>query len=213
MSETIKLYGFWRSLATYRVRVALHLKGLSFEEISVDLLAGEQFRPEYEAVNPNHAVPTLLIDGQTLTQSLAIIEYLEETRTEVPLLPKAPAERAAVRSLSLLTIADAHPLIVPRVRRHVKETFGQNEEQVEDWARHWLRIGLDGFEARLTETPRAPFVFGATPGLADIAIASHAVGSQAFKIGLANYPKVAELFAFLSGHDAFAKARLRDPKA
>ena len=113
---SIKVYGFWRSIASFRIRVALKLKALPFEEISIDILQGEQFKPGYDAVNPEHVVPTFIHDGHTLYQSLAIMEYLDDVKPSPRLLPDDIKERAYARSLALMTIADAHPFTVPRVR-------------------------------------------------------------------------------------------------
>ena len=121
---SIQVYGYWRSIASFRVRVALRLKGLSFEEIPVDILSGEQFKPGYDDVNSEHVVPTFVHDGYSIFQSLAIIEYLDDIQSEPRLVPEDVKERAYARSLSLVVVADAHPLIVPRVRKHLAKTFG-----------------------------------------------------------------------------------------
>src|ERR1700761_7326140 len=123
-SMAIQIYGFWRSIATFRVRVALRLKGLPFEETSIDILTGEQFKPGYAAVNAERVVPTFIHDGHSVFQSLAIIEYIEDITPEPRLIPSDPKERAYARSLALMTIADAHPLVVPRVRNHLATAFG-----------------------------------------------------------------------------------------
>src|SRR6201981_3182245 len=116
---TITVYGFWRSIASFRVRVALRLKGLPFEEIPVDILSGEQFKADYAAVSAERVVPTFIHDGHSIFQSLAIIEYIEDIKPEPRLIPADPKERAYARSLALMTVADAHPLLVPRVRNHL----------------------------------------------------------------------------------------------
>ena len=116
---TIQIYGFWRSIATFRVRVALRLKGLAFEETPIDILTGEQFKPGYEAVNAERVVPTFIHDGHSVFQSLAIMEYIEDIKPEPRLIPLDAKERAYARSLALMTVADAHPLVVPRVRNHL----------------------------------------------------------------------------------------------
>src|ERR1700724_40016 len=120
---SIQVYGFWRSIASFRVRVALRLKGLSFEEIPVDILSGEQFKPGYDDVNAEHVVPTLVHDGHSIFQSLAIIEYLDDIQPEPRLVPEDAKQRAYARSLSLIAVADAHPLIVPRVRKYLVKSF------------------------------------------------------------------------------------------
>src|ERR1700741_2205587 len=189
----IRLYGFWRSIASFRVRVALKLKGLAFEEIPVDILAGEQFKPGYEAVNAERVVPTFIHDGHTLFQSLAIIEYLEEIQPEPPLLPPDPRERAYARSLALITIADTHPLITPRVRNHLVATFGADASAIEDWGRHWTTEGLATYERLLARRAPAPFALGAEPGVADICIAGQVVGAHFLKLELDPFPAVAAL--------------------
>lgn len=203
-SSTMKLYGFWRSIATYRVRVALRLKDVEFEEISVDLLAGEQFAPAYAAVNQAHAVPALVDNDLTLRQSLAIIEYLDERFPAAPLLPELLADRAYVRALALDTVADAHPLIVPRVRKQLAQTFSADAEAAETWARHWLSLGLETFEKALAKRPASPFVMGEAPGLADICIMSHLVAAQLFKAPLGDKPYLQKLRATCDAVEAFA---------
>src|SRR5947209_2603509 len=137
----IQLYGFWRSIAAFRVRVALRLKGLPFEEIPVDILSGEQFRPEYAAISAERVVPTFIHDGHSIFQSLAIIEYLDAIHPEPRLIPQDIKERAYARSLALMTVADAHPLAVPRVRNHLAKTFGADAHAIEAWGRHWTSEG------------------------------------------------------------------------
>ncbi|MDB5651621.1 MAG: maleylacetoacetate isomerase [Hyphomicrobiales bacterium] len=211
---TMKLFGFWRSIATYRVRVALRLKGIAFEETSVDLLTGEQFAPAYAAINQAHAVPSLVDNDLTLTQSLAIMEYLEERYPTPALLPELLSDRAYVRALALGTIADTHPLLVPRVRKQLAERFGANAEASEDWARHWLSIGLVSFEKALARRPPSPFVMGNEPGLADICIMSHLVAAQLFHAPLHDAPHLEALRATCSKVDAFATSHpLKQPGA
>src|ERR1700730_14307090 len=159
--------GFWRSIASFRVRVALKLKGLPFEEIPVDILSGEQFRPGYETVNAEHVVPTFIHDGHSVFQSLAIIEYLEDIQPKPRLLPADAMERAYARSLALVTIADAHPLVGPRCRNQLAKTFGADAEAIEDWGKHWTTEGLATYERLLARRAPAPFALGAEPGLAD----------------------------------------------
>jgi maleylpyruvate isomerase len=201
---TMRLYGFWRSIATYRVRVALRLKGVDFEEAPIDLLAGEQFAPAYAAINEAHAVPALVDQDLTLRQSLAILEYLDERFPSPALLPELLADRAYVRALALDTVADAHPLIVPRVRKHLAQTFGAGAEAAEEWAGHWLTIGLKTYEKALALRPPAPFIMGEAPGLADICVMSHLVAAQLFKAPVADMPHLARLRATCDGLEAFA---------
>ena len=190
---SIQVYGFWRSIASFRVRVALRLKGLPFEEIPIDILSGEQFNSGYDAVNPEHVVPTFIHDGQSLFQSMAIIEYLDDIQSEPPLLPRDAKERAYARSLALMNIADAHPLVVPRVRNHLAKVFGADAKAIENWGKHWTSEGLATYERLLARRAPAPFALGAEPGLADICIAGQVIGAHFLKLELGPYPLVAGL--------------------
>jgi maleylpyruvate isomerase len=175
------------------VRVALQLKGLAFEEIPIDILSGEQFKPGYEAVNAEHVVPTFIYDGHSVFQSLAIIEYLEDIQPKPRLIPQDPKERAYARSLALVTIADAHPLVVPRVRNHLAKTFGADARAIEEWGKHWTIEGLATYERLLARRAPAPFALGTEPGLADICIAGQVVGAHFLKLELGAFPAVARL--------------------
>src|SRR5664279_2149568 len=143
---SLRIYGFWRSIASFRVRVALRLKGLAFEETSIDILSGEQFKPEYAAVNAERVVPTFIHDGHAIFQSLAIMEYLDEIEPVPRLLPPDVRERAYARSLALVNIADAHPLVVPRVRSHLAKAYGADAAAIEAWGKHWTIEGLATYE-------------------------------------------------------------------
>jgi maleylpyruvate isomerase len=201
---SITVYGFWRSIASFRVRVALRLKGLPFEEIPIDILSGEQFKPEYAAVNDERVVPTFIHDGHSVFQSLAIIEYLDELQPEPRLVPKDAKERAYARSLALMTVADAHPLVTPRVRNHLAKTFGADAKAIEDWGRHWTSEGLATYERLLTRRPATPFALGPEPGLADICIAGQVVTAQYVKLELKDFPAVARLAEHCFKLPAFA---------
>ncbi len=212
--DDLVLYGFWRSIASYRVRVALRLKKLTFEERPIDLLAGAQSTPQFSAINAARSVPVLVGPGFVLTQSQAIIEFLDETCAEPKFLPPNPIERARSRALAQLTIADTHPLIVPSVRLQLHERFGADDDATTLWARHFLARGLATYETLLAATPPAPCINGTTPGLADIAVASHAVAVKLFGLSLETAPTVAKLFAHLSELPAFADSHpLRQPGA
>lgn len=209
---TIKLYSFWRSIASYRVKVALNLKGMEFEDISIDILSGEQFKPGYGDVNAEHVVPTLVHDGQSLFQSLAIIEYLDDIQPEPRLLPVDAKDRAYVRALALVAIADSHPLIVPRIRKHLAKAFDVDAHEIDAWARHWTLEGVTTYERLLSRRPAEPFALGETPTIADIAIAGQAITAQLFKLELKDFPKVQELAERCFALPAFAKAHpLRQP--
>jgi maleylacetoacetate isomerase len=201
---SIQVYGFWRSIASFRVRVALRLKELPFEEIPIDILSGEQFEPGYAAVNAERVVPTLIHDGHSLFQSLAIIEYLEDIQRKPRLIPEDAKERAYARSLALMTIADAHPLVVPRVRNHLAKTFGADAEAIEDWGKHWTNEGLATYERLLAKRPPAPFALGAEPGLADICIAGQVISAHFLKLELSAFPAVARLADRCFAMPAFA---------
>jgi maleylacetoacetate isomerase len=203
---TIQMYGFWRSIASFRVRVALKLKGLPFEETPIDILSGEQFKSDYDAVNAERVVPTFIHDGHSVFQSLAIIEYVEDIKPEPRLIPADPKERAYARSLALMTVADAHPLTVPRVRNHLAKTFGADATAIEQWAKHWTVEALGTYERLLTRRAPAPFALGAEPGLADICIAGQVVGSHYLKLDLAEFPVVAKLADRCFALPAFASS-------
>jgi maleylpyruvate isomerase len=190
---SIQIYGFWRSIASFRVRVALRLKGLPFEETPIDILSGEQFEAGYEAVNAERVVPTFIHDGHSVFQSLAIIEYLEDIQPKPRLIPQDPKERAYARSLALMTIADSHPLLVPRVRNHLAKTFGADAKAIEEWGKHWTTEGLATYERLLVRRAPAPFALGAEPGLADICIAGQVVGAHYLKLDLNAFPIVSRL--------------------
>ena len=203
---SIQIYGFWRSVATFRVRVALQLKELAFEEIPIDILCGEQFEPDYAAVNAERVVPTVVHDGHSLFQSLAILEYLDEIKPVPRLLPIDARERAYARALALVTVADSHPLLVPRVRHHLAEAFGADAKAIEEWCRHWTVDGLATCERLLARRAPAPFALGAEPGLADICLAGHTVTAQFFKVELREFPAVAKLAERCFAIPAFATA-------
>ena len=189
----IQVYGFWRSIASFRVRVALKLKGLAFEEIPIDILSGEQFKPGYDAINPEHVVPTFIHDGQSMFQSMAIIEYLDDIKPTPRLLPEDARERAYARSLALMNIADAHPLVVPRVRNHLAEALGADAKAIENWGKHWTNEGLATYERLLARRVPAPFALGTEPGLADICIAGQVVGAHFLRLELGAFPLVTGL--------------------
>lgn len=212
----MKMYGFWRSAAAFRVRIALNLKGLPYEETMIDLDAGDQRTPAFLSINPQAAVPALFIDdGAPLTQSLAILEYLEETYPEPALLPRDARGRARVRSLALLFAADHHPLIVPRIRRYLADTLGIEEDARTQWIRHWFREGLVQAEARLANEPQTGrFCHGDQPGMADLCLISQVMGARGFKVSTAEMPTIERIVEACLAIDAFATALpLRQPGA
>ncbi len=198
----MQLFGFWRSLATYRVRIALNLKGIPIPETPVDLDRGEQDHPRFRRINPMGAVPALVLeDGTVLTQSLAILEWLEETETLPALLPSEPIARARARALCAITAADTHPLIVPRVQRYLGGSWDEAARM--GWNRHWFTEGLTAYEAQVGP---GPFCCGDTPTLPDICLASHIVGAQRFEVDLTPYPAVRRIHEACAAMPEFARA-------
>jgi maleylacetoacetate isomerase len=164
----MKLYNYFRSSASFRVRIALELKGLPYEYVPVHLAKGEQKRDSYTSLSPTGLVPTLATDsGERLGQSMAIMEYLDETHPEPPLLPRDPLGRARVRALAQLVACDIHPLNNLRVLKYLVNDLKLDEEQKNTWYRHWVRIGLEAFERELAQLPPSTYSYGDTPTLAD----------------------------------------------
>jgi maleylacetoacetate isomerase/maleylpyruvate isomerase len=212
----MKLYGFWRSLASYRVRVALALKGIKAEEVSVDLLRGAQHANDYKVVNPQSVVPALVIDaGPPLFQSMAILEYLEETHPEPPLLPRDPRGRARVRGLALTVACDAHPLIVPRIRSYLEREMHLDEPARNRWLHHWTLLGLETLEAHLSkERETGRFCHGDTPTLADICLAGQLFAAGYFNVATNSVPTVTRIFQECMKIDAFDRSQpLKQPDA
>lgn len=204
----MKLHTYFRSSAAFRVRIALNLKGLAYDTDFVHIAKGEHRAPAYGALNPQALVPTLEDAGSLLTQSLAIIEYLEETRPQPALLPKDPLGRARVRSLSLLIACEIHPVNNLRVLQHLKRALGQNEEQVNAWYRHWIADGLAKFEAQLQGT-RGPgrFCHGDAPTMADCCLAPQVFNAQRYQCDTAPYPATMRAFAECMKIEAFDRAQ------
>ena len=214
----MKLYGFWRSLATYRVRVAMALKGLKAEEVSIDLLKGKQNTDEYLAVNPQGVVPALVLDegGPPLFQSLAILEYLDETHPQPPLLPRDPRGRARVRGLSLIAAADGHPLVTPRIRQYLEKEMRQDEAARNRWLGHWTMRALEAMEAHLArEKETGRFCHGDAPTMADICLAGQVVGATAyFKCDVSSVPTTLRIYEECMKLEAFSKPHpLKQPGA
>jgi maleylacetoacetate isomerase len=213
----MKLYTYWRSQASYRVRVALRLKGLTAETVSLDLLKGDQFEAAYRALNPEMVVPTLLDgDGPPLVQSLAILEYLEEKHPQLPLLPADLRARARVRGLAQMVAMDAHPFIVPRVRKYLEQELHLDEPARMMWLRHWLDAGSRAIEDALARDPRTGrFCHGEQVTIADICLAAH-LASAKMLCGqdAAPYPTAGRIFDTCMKIDAFALEHpLRQPGA
>jgi maleylacetoacetate isomerase len=206
----MKLYGFWRSLATYRVNVGLALKNIPVEStVSIDLLKGEQLNPDYKAVNPQAVVPSLVLDdgGPPLFQSLAILEYLEETKPQPPLLPKDPRGRARVRGLALIAAADGHPLVVPRIRVYLEKELRLDEAARNRWLAHWSMEALRAIESHLAkEKDTGRFCHRDAPTLADICLAGQVIGATAyFKCDVSDLPTVRRVYDECMKLDAFSR--------
>lgn len=212
---SVTLYGYWRSLAAFRVRAALNLKNIPYEEKLIDLSAGEQFSDSFHQLNPQHVIPLLDHDGKHITQSLAILEYIDENWVEKSLLPKDAYLKSRVRSLAQITIADTHPLIVPRVRRYLNETYGADEEQQANWARHWFTLGTKAIEDRLNQDDLSGnFCNGDEISIADIALTSHVIGAKLFQSDLTIAPKLMKIIGRCLEIEAIAKAHpLKQPGA
>ena len=214
----MKLYGLWRSLATYRVKVALGMKGMKVDEVSIDLLKGMQHQADYKAVNPQAVVPSLILDdgGTPLFQSMAIMEYLEETKPQPPLLPKDPRGRARVRGLALIAAADSHPLVTPRIRVYLEKELKLDEPTRNKWLMHWSLEGLKAIEVHLkTDKETGRFSHGDSPTIADICLAGQVIGATGyFKCDVSGVPTVMRIYEECMKIDAFSKAHpLKQPGA
>lgn len=199
------LYDYPRSSAAYRTRIALNLKGLAYERVTVDLPGGGQFRPEYRAVNAQARVPSLrLADGTVLVQSPAILEWLEETHPEPPLLPRDPALRARIRAVAAIIGCDIHPLNNLSVLNYLRDRLGQEKDGVRAWYHHWI---LEGFPAIEALIEAAPFCFGGTPTLADVYLVPQVANARRYHVPLDAFPKIVAAEAAAAALPAFAAAQ------
>jgi len=203
----MQLYSYFRSSAAYRVRIALALKGVAFEYVPVHLVKGEQRDDRYRAVNLQSLVPALIDEGRIFTQSLAIIEYLEERYPNPRLLPDAPAERARVRSIALSIACEIHPLDNLRVLQYLVRTLGVSEEAKNVWYRHWIDLGLSALESQLaSDRATGTFCHGETPSLADICLVPQLANARRYNISLDAYPTLTRIDSSCRALDAFAVA-------
>ncbi|MCK9908317.1 maleylacetoacetate isomerase [Microbacteriaceae bacterium K1510] len=212
----MKLFSFWRSLATFRVRIALNLKGITPDEIiEINLVKGDQRSEAFCKINPMMAIPSLVEeDGTVLFESLAILEYLDETHPNPPLLPKEPKARARARALAQIVACDTHPLIVPRVREYLAHEYKIDEAGVMKWGHHWHTQSLAALETHLKSPQTGRYCQGDQVTVADICLAGQAVGASYFKRDLAPYPTVKRIVDELFAIDAFARAHpLKQPGA
>ena len=205
----MKLYSYFRSSAAYRARIALNLKGLPYEYLPVHLVrdGGEQHAPAYRSVAPEGLVPVLVDGDTTVHQSLAIIEYLDETHPQPPLLPAGAAARAAVRAIALDIACDIHPLCNTRVLKYLGANCGLQKEGSEDWIRHWIGTGFAALETRLAHDPaRGAFCHGDAPTMADICMVGHVTAAINTSCDLVPYREVMRVFDTAMALPAFAKA-------
>lgn len=203
----MKLYGYFRSSAAYRVRIALALKGLSYESVSVHLTKGEQYGPEFSAINPQNLVPVVEDEGQLLYQSLAIMQYLDEKWPEPPLLPKERYARNRVRSLALITACEIHPLNNPRVLNYLTGKLGISEEQKLEWYQHWVSTGFSALEKRLAGEPHTGrFCHGDAPSFADCVLVPQMANAVRVKVDLMPFPTIRRINDECVKLEAFRKA-------
>ena len=203
----MQLYSFFRSGTSHRLRIALNLKGLATEYIAVDLRTEAHQSAEYKALNPQGLVPTLVKDGKVMTQSPAIIEWLEETHPTPALLPTTPDDRAHVRALAAMVACDIHPINNRRILEYLRHTLKTDEAAINTWCGHWITQGFDAYEALLAADPkRAGFSFGDRPGLADVYLVPQVESARRFKLDMARWPLIAAVDAACMALEAFQKA-------
>lgn len=209
MANDLVLYGYWRSSAAYRVRIALNLKGLPYEQRPVHLVqdGGQQHAPPYAALNPQELVPSLCDGGRTLTQSLAIMEYLDETRPGPALLPPDAASRARVRALAQLVACDIHPIGNLRVLQHLVAQFGAGDDGKAAWSRHWIATGFRALETMLArDDATGRHCHGDTPGLADACLVPQCYNALRWGVPLEDYPTIERIYRACEALDAFRAA-------
>ena len=202
----MKLYSYFRSSAAYRVRIALNLKGLPYETVPIHLIkdGGHNRRPEYRAVNPQMKVPAFITNsGETLIQSLAIIEYLDETHPQPPLLPKDPIARAKVRALAQIIACEIHPLNNTAPLRYLKNQLGQDQSAIDAWYHHWV---IEGFEALEVLIKPGPYAYGKDVTLADICLVPQVANARRLKVPLDKFPKIVAVDAACTALPAFDRA-------
>jgi maleylacetoacetate isomerase len=202
----MKLYGYYRSSAAYRVRIALNLKGLAYESVFVHLRRGEQRAPDYLKLNPQAFVPTLVEGDAALTQSLAIIEYLEEVHPKPALLPRDPPGRARVRALALAVACDIHPLNNLKILQYLQKELGLDQPARDAWYRRWVHDGFRAIETQLGGPETGRFCHGDRPTMADVCLVPQAYNAERLKVDLAPYPTIRRIVAEARALPAFALA-------
>lgn len=204
--STMKLHGYFRSSAAYRVRIALNLKGLTYDQASIHLRKGDQFSDAYRKLNPAGLVPALEDGPHVLTQSLAIVEYLEETHPSPPLLPRSPADRARVRAIALAIACDIHPLDNLRVLVYLEKRLGHDQKTRDAWFAHWIDLGFAAIERLLGDGRTGKFCHGDAPGLADLCLVPQVANAGRVNLDMTRYPTIARINAECAKLPAFQKA-------
>ena len=205
----MKLHNYFRSSASFRVRIALALKGLPYDYVSVHLARGEQLLEDFTQINGDALVPLLEVDGLRLTQSLAIIEYLEDTHPEPALLPQDPAGRARVRALAQSIACEIHPLNNLRVLKYLSNSLQLDEDQKNTWYRHWVRLGLEAIEKQLNHSPAGRFCHGYSPSLADCTLVPQIFNGKRFNVDFTGLDKTMAIFSACMELAAFQQAQPR----
>ena len=210
----LKLYDYWRSSAAYRVRIGLNLKGADYESVPVNIAPGkdEQFAPAYRTKNPQMRVPALETERGLLTQSLAILVWLDQTYPEPRFVPADPWDGAQVRAFALTIAADIHPLNNLSVLNRLKLEFSVGEDHTTEWYRHWIRVGFSALEHQAESRPQTPYVFGDAPGLADIMLVPQMANARRFDVDLSSFPRLAAWDEQARKHPAFIKAAPENQK-
>ena len=206
----IRLYSFWRSSAAYRVRIALNLKGLPYETVPVHLVkdGGEQHSTAFAELNPQELIPVLMHGNRVLRQSMAIIEYLEDTWPEPALMPTIVRDRQRVRALAQAIACEIHPLNNLRVQQYLEKTFKASEAQREEWTRHWIRVGFESFEKLLADNPSTgEFCEGDVPTMADCLLVPQVYNAVRFKVDMAPFPTIRRVNEACQALDAFQAAK------
>ena len=207
----MKLYGYFRSSATFRVRIGLNLKGLAYETAAIHLRRSDQSTPDYRSVNPQGLVPAVEHGGQTLIQSMAILEYLDELYPEPPLLPQQPADRARVRALADIVACDIHPINNLRVLRYLIRELGHDEAAIAKWYNYWIAAGFQALEPLLAQDARTgAFCHGDSPGLADIALVPQVVNAERYQLDVAQFPTLVRIYENCMRLDPFIAAHPRN---